>query len=161
MKMRRADRVVTDPAEIRGIVSRCKVCRLAMQDEEGLYLIPLSFGARWEGDKLTLCFHSAGEGRKIAALRRDPRAAFEMDCGWQLTGQGDVGCSYSCLFSSVTGRGTVRFLETAAEKTAALQTIMRQQTGKEFCFTDKMVENVTVFTLEAEVCTAKANRPRG
>ena len=63
MKMRRAERQVTDLAAIQEIVKACNVCRLAMQDEEGLYIVPLSPGAKWEGEKLTLYFHCAGEGR--------------------------------------------------------------------------------------------------
>lgn len=42
--MRRKDREITDIEEIRDIIEKCKVCRLAMQDEEGLYLVPLNFG---------------------------------------------------------------------------------------------------------------------
>lgn len=156
MKMRRFDRQVTDLGAIQEIVRSCRICRLAMADEEGLYIVPLSPGARWEGDKLTLYFHSAGEGRKIAALRKNPRCAFEMDCGWRLTGEEDDACSYSCDFQSVTGTGRVRFVEDPAEKAAALSAIMTHQSGKEFAFTDKMVQSVTVLALEAKSYTAKA-----
>ena len=41
--MRRKDREITDIEEIRDIIEKCKVCRLAMQDEEGLYLVPFKF----------------------------------------------------------------------------------------------------------------------
>lgn len=158
MKMRRAERQVTDLAAIQEIVKSCNVCRLAMQDEEGLYIVPLSPGAKWEGEKLTLYFHCAGEGRKISALRADHRCAFEMDCGWRLTGEEGNACTYSCDYQSVTGVGTVRFVEDPQEKMAALAVIMTHQSGKEFSFTEKMAQSVTVLALEAEAYTAKAHR---
>lgn len=157
MKMRRAERQVHDLGAIQKIVQSCKICRLAMEDEEGLYIVPMSPGARWEGEHLTLYFHSAGEGRKIAALRKNPRCAFEMDCGWRLTGEEGKACTYSCDFQSVTGTGTVRFVEEPQEKMAALAAIMTHQSGKEFTFTEKMVQGVAVLALEAERYTAKAH----
>ena len=59
--MRRKDREITDIEEIRDIIEKCKVCRLAMQDEEGLYLVPLNFGYEFEEESLALYFHSAKE----------------------------------------------------------------------------------------------------
>ena len=52
--MRRKDREITDIEEIRDIIEKCKVCRLAMQDEEGLYLVPLNFGYEFEKESLAL-----------------------------------------------------------------------------------------------------------
>ena len=158
MRMRRAERQVRDLGAIQKIVQQCKVCRLAMADEEGLYIVPMSPGARWEGEHLTLYFHSAGEGRKIAALRKNPRCAFEMDCGWRLTGEENAACSYSCDYQSVTGAGIVRFVEDPEEKMTALAAIMTHQSGKEFSFTEKMARSVTILALEAETYTAKAHR---
>lgn len=157
MEMRRSKRQVKDLAAIQEIVKACKVCRLAMEDQEGLYIVPMSPGAKWEGEKLTLYFHCAGEGRKISALRADSRCAFEMDCDWRLTGEADDACTYSCDYRCVTGRGTVRFIEDPREKMAALSVIMAHQTGKAFSFTENMVQGVTIFALEAETYTAKAH----
>ena len=69
MKMRRMDRLVSDRARIGRIIADSAVCRVAVKDEEGLYIVPLSFGYVYEGDSLTLYFHSAKEGRKIRAMR--------------------------------------------------------------------------------------------
>lgn len=158
MEMRLAKRQVKDLAAIQEIVAQCKICRLAMEDQEGLYIVPMSPGAKWENEKLTLYFHCAGEGRKIAALRKDPRCAFEMDCGWRLTGEENDACSYSCDYQSVTGAGIVRFVEDPEEKMTALAAIMTHQSGKEFSFTEKMAQSVTILALEAETYTAKAHR---
>ena len=42
--MRRKDRELTELGEILQVVERCKVCRLAMADAAGLYLVPMNFG---------------------------------------------------------------------------------------------------------------------
>ena len=46
--MRRTDRQVADEAGIRAILDRCQVCRLALWDEEGPYIVPMSYGYRWD-----------------------------------------------------------------------------------------------------------------
>ncbi len=155
--MRRKDREITDLSEIESILRRCRVCRLAMSDEEGLYIVPLNFGYRLEEGVLTLYFHSAPEGRKIAAITQNGAVAFEMDGGHQLVG-GDTPCAYGYLYESVTGTGQAKLLAEPAEKIAALQMIMRQQSGKEFSFTAAMVQKVCVFQVTANCFTAKARR---
>ena len=69
--MRRKDRQVEDRAEIADILNRSLVCRLGLQDEEGMYIVPLNYGYRWKETEAapTLYFHSAPDGRKIRAIR--------------------------------------------------------------------------------------------
>ena len=155
--MRRNDRAVTAPGEIQGLLEQCMVCRLAMQDGAGLYIVPMNFGYTLEGDRLTLYFHSAQEGRKIDALAASPQVAFEMDGSHQLVA-GEAPCSYSFRYASITGTGTAVFCRTAEEKIAGLQAIMAHQTGQTFSFTREMVQNVAVFRVEADTYTAKARR---
>ena len=85
--MRRTERQIADEAGIRAILDRCQVCRLALWDEEGPYIVPMSYGYRWDEGGLKLYFHCAGEGRKLDALLRDPRAAFEMDADYAVVGK--------------------------------------------------------------------------
>lgn len=150
--MRRKDREVTAPEALWEIVAQCKVCRLGMQDAEGLYVVPLSFGYAVNGERLTLYFHCAKEGRKIDALQRDPRVCFEMDCAHRLV-EGKTACAYGYSFKSVIGNGRASFLPDGEEKQAALAHIMKQQTGRDFVFTPDMARAVTVFKVEADsVC---------
>ena len=155
--MRRKDREVTDPGEIDAILRRCRVCRLAMADEEGLYLVPLSFGYTLEEGRLTLYFHSAREGRKIRAIARCPQVAFEMDSGYRLTGDGSA-CTYSCCYESIIGTGRAELLSDPREKAAGLQVLMRCLSGREFSFTDNAVKEVAVIRVVADHYTAKAKR---
>ena len=87
--MRKAQREITDPAEIRAIMTEAQVCRLGMCDGPEPYVVPMNYGLG-EG---CLYLHCAFEGRKIEILKVNPRVCFEMDllreirrsetgCGW-------------------------------------------------------------------------------
>lgn len=82
--MRRADREITDRAELLEVIAGCDVCRLAINDEEVPYILPLNFGEEVRGDKLLLYFHGAAEGRKYELISRDPQVSFEMDCSHRI-----------------------------------------------------------------------------
>ena len=104
--MRRKEREVTDVGEIRGILDECKVCRLGLSDEDGIYMVPMNYGYREQDGKLILYFHGAKEGKKVEMIRKDPRAGFEMDCGHGLQ-EGEKACQYSYYFASVIGTGSL------------------------------------------------------
>lgn len=156
--MRRCDREITDRQEIMEILNRMQVCRLAMQDADGLYIVPMSFGYEWPKDgDLTLYFHCAHEGRRISALKACPEVAFEMDRELQQI-TAETACGYGCLYESVIGSGRAAFLEEESEKQHALAVLMRQQTGKDFSFTPAMTQGVTVFRVQATAFTVKARK---
>ncbi|MDR1970860.1 MAG: pyridoxamine 5'-phosphate oxidase family protein [Treponema sp.] len=169
--MRRKDREITDTHEKLGIVGRCKVCRLAMIGDgdaaEGgknpePYLVPLNFGYEYrEGDGkegvLTLHFHSALEGRKIAILKNHPGpVCFEMDGAHRLL-ETPQGCSYSFSYESVIGKGAVEFIEDREEKIRSLNLLLRHQSGKDqdFAIDDGALSKTAVFRLRAETWSAK------
>jgi len=155
--MRRKDREITDLEEILSIVDECKVIRLAMLDENGLpYIIPLSFGYRFENGAFTFYFHSAPQGRKLDLLRRDGRVAFEMDCRGGLQ-TADRACGFGYYYASVLGSGTVEFLE-GAEKCAALSALMRHMAGREDTFTEEQARGVAVFAVRVESFSAKSKK---
>ena len=104
--MRRKDRELTELADILQVIEQCRICRLAMSDAEGLYLVPMHFGYAYADGRLELYFHSAREGRKIDALRANPQVCFEMDCDMQVyAGNPEIPCTYSSRFLSVIGNG--------------------------------------------------------
>ena len=153
--MRRIDRQVTEPEQIRQILDQCKVCRIAMQDEEGLYIVPLNFAYQWDGE-LTLYFHSAKEGRKLDAFRKNPSVAFEMDCSHQLI-EAEKPCSFSFLYASLVGTGKAEMVENVAEKIEALEKLMLHQSGKAFSFDEKMANTVAVFKIRVSSFSGKAH----
>lgn len=152
--MRRKDREISKINELLDIMGECRVCRIATQDEEGLYIVPLNFGYQYDSGHLVLYFHSAKEGRKVNAFQKSPQAAFEMDCGHRLV-EGKAACEYGYAYKSIIGNGRISLVEDTGEKKQALSLLMKQQTGKEFAFDDAAAESVFVFRLDVQSFTGK------
>ena len=155
--MRRKDREISDRAEIVRILEENAVCRLAMVDDGAPYLVPLSYGYELEGDRLTLYFHCAREGRKLDVLRRSPRVCFEIE-GRTALKEAAQACGYGFAYESLIGNGTAALATTHEEKAHALQRIMLRQAKKSFEFTEKQTASVAVLIVQADDYTAKACR---
>ncbi|KAF5088300.1 pyridoxamine 5'-phosphate oxidase family protein [Acetobacterium wieringae] len=146
--MRRKNREVTELTEIIEIINGCKVCRLAMVDNDVPYVVPLNFGYHQNDSVITIFLHCAREGRKIEILKQNNQVCIEMDQMKELL-SGEKGCDYSCYFESFIGTGQAVFLDDAAAKAEALQTIMKQQTGRDdFCFDQHVLEQTSVIAVE-------------
>lgn len=109
--MRRREQEITDPAELRRVLAAARVCRLAMADDDGPYLVPLTFAL--DGDDLVL--HSARVGRKVEALRRHPAVCFEVEEGVEVA-PAATACDFNMRFRTVIGFGEVEFVEDLAER---------------------------------------------
>ena len=155
--MRRKDREVTDLNELMHIIDQCKVCRIAMQDEAGLYIVPMNFGYTFDNNQLVLFFHSAKEGRKINALKENSDVCFEMDCNHSLI-TANVACNYGYSYKSIIGNGKAVFIDDVGEKKTALSTLMKHQTRQNFSFDDRMVNTVYVFKIIVHNYSAKDHR---
>ena len=155
--MRRKDREIQDLEQLESILKECSVVRIAAQDQEGLFIVPVNFGYRLEGEKLTLLIHSAMEGRKAAAFRKGGTVAFEMDCGHALR-TADIACGHSYAYRSIMGTGTVTEIQNLGEKQQALESIMAHLTGQSWQVPPQGAERTAVFALEASQWTGKANR---
>ena len=156
--MRRVDREVTDRKDLEDILRECSVVHIGLQDEAGLFVVPMNYGFALEEGTLTLYLHSAQEGRKAAAFRKGGRAAFEMDCGHGLR-RGDTACGHSYFYRSVMGSGAIRELTAPREKEKALRAIMEHMAGTgDWEFPDAALEKTAVFVLEAAEWTGKENR---
>ncbi len=156
--MRRKDREITDSSKILEILEACDCVRLALRDAQGLYIVPMNFGYRFEeSGRLTLFMHSAREGRKIAAFRENPTVAFEMDCAHRvlLGTHVEIPCEWGFGFQSLIGTGNIRFLTDSDEKTEALKALMRHYTDQEFEFRPQMWERIEVLALEVTEFSAK------
>lgn len=156
--MRRKDREVTDKKGIQNIMERCPICRVAFTDDEGAFIVPMNYGYQWE-EELTLYFHSALEGRKIAALQANPSVFFEMDIHHGIQ-EGATACQYSAYFESVMGTGKASLVSDVAEKKKALALLMHHQAGKDFVFDEQDVASVAVIKVVADSVTAKKRVPK-
>lgn len=155
-EMRRKDRQITEFAEIVEVIKRCDVCRIALNDDGYPYMIPLNFGMKTEGERLTLYFHGAGEGKKYELIKRDNRASFEMDCSHELIVDQE-GCRCTMGYESVVGRGKMELVE-GEEKKEALRALMGQYHEGEFPFRQDVAERTTVMKLTVEEVCGKRNR---
>ncbi len=148
--MRRSDREISDLKSIEAILQQASVCRLALSDENRPYIVPMNFGYR---DKV-LYFHSAGEGRKIEILQKNPHVCFEFDVGHELV-IAEKACDYGMKYQSVIGFGTAAMINDNDEKKSALAIIMNQYAGGRYEFDDAAVAKTAVFKVEIHSMTGK------
>lgn len=157
--MRRKDREIKKPEEIRKVLEDCKVCRLGIVDEGAPYIVPMNMACDYDGEKLILYFHCAREGKKLELLRKNPRIGFEMDREIALV-EGNMPCQYSYRYESIIGSGHAQIVEDEQEKSKALASIMKHQTGKEFDDFEKnpkLSHAVTIVKLTAEEYSCKSS----
>jgi len=102
--MRRADHRMPDE-DVLALIARADVVRFGFSDDEGPYVVPVSFG--YEDGRL--CVHGPLEGRRIDAVRRGERVCFEIDAGSVV--RAELPCGFTGSFESVIGYGTMRMLE--------------------------------------------------
>lgn len=155
--MRRSDKEITDHEEILSTLERGSVCHLGLHDEPFPYVVPLSYGYAEREGVLTLFFHSAGSGKKIDLIRRDPRAFFVIDTDHSVV-TGEQACRWSMRYTSVMGWGTIAFVTEAKEKRIALGYIMRhysQADGWEF--PETALAGVTVLAMSVQEMTGKSS----
>ncbi len=152
--MRRKDREITDRAEIISIIKKCDVCRLALFDEKYPYIVPLNFGANYDGDNIQLYFHCAQEGKKLDLISRNNNVGFEMDTSHKLVVSG-TPCGCTMEYESIIGNGTI---ETVGDekKEKALDYIVAQYTEKSnVAYSEQYFKAVTVLKLKVENITCK------
>lgn len=157
MIMRRPKREIKDVNEICKVIDECSVCRLGLNDNGNVYIVPMNFGYTCEDEKLTFYLHSAKVGRKIEVLKENPDVCVELDCRHGLMSS-DKPCGHSYYFASFIGNGKACLEEDAGEKLRALKIIMKHQTGEEFDnYDEKWVNAVAVIKVELDAYTCKHN----
>ncbi len=153
--MRRKDREITDNTTIDSFIQKCHCIRLGLVDSGKAYVVPLNFGFTHNDDKRVFYFHGAKEGKKINLMKDNPHVSFEMDTGYTLT-EGPNACDYACTFQSIMGEGKASFIEDFDEKRAALNEIMKKETGKaDWTYPDAMLAQTCVYMVEVESISCK------
>jgi len=155
--MRRAEREITDTAELIAVIDRCEVCRLALTDGNAPYIVPMNYGFEYTDEKLTLYFHGASEGKKMDLIMQNPVGCFEVDRGHRLI-KGDAECSYSMEYESVIGSGRIEICRSDVEKRYGLTRIMEKYVpDKIFDFSQQAIGGVMIFKLVVTEMTGKRN----
>ncbi len=148
--MRRKDREIKSREEIEAIIEKSLVCRLGMADEDGPYIVPLSFG--YADNRLY--FHSAKEGRKLDILRKNNKVCFEFDTDKEIV-RGDKACDWGIKFKSVIGFGKAFIVEDVESKKAALDIIMAHYSSGQFAYDEKNLKRTVIIKVEIESMTGK------
>ena len=152
--MRKSDREIKSKEEIIDIIKRCDVIRLAFNNGDYPYILPLNFGFEVKNDKVIFYLHSALEGTKVDIMKKDNRASFEMDTKHELQYYEEKGyCTMS--YESIIGRGRIRILP-EDEKMNALKKLMgHYHKSDDTYFNPAAISRTLVYSLEVEEMTAK------
>ena len=152
--MRKADREIKNQEEIIDIIKRCDVIRLAFNNGDYPYILPLNFGFEVKNDKVIFYLHSALEGTKVDIMKKDNRASFEMDTKHELQYYEERGyCTMS--YESIIGRGRIRILP-EDEKMNALKKLMgHYHKSEDTYFNPAAMSRTLVYSLEVEEMKAK------
>ena len=154
--MRRDERAVKSPAEIYDILSRCDVIRVGMNGGDYPYVVPMTFGAELDGEKITVYFHCAGQGRKWDILASDPRVCVEADLYYRV--EKLDGGEVTARYESVIGTGKARRLTEQADKVAALKVILAHYRESGFPVTScNGLSRVEVFSVQLDEVSGKRN----
>ena len=155
--MRRKDRQVTKVSEIEETLNKCKIFRVGMMDDHGIYVLPLNFGYFLDDSKLELYFHGAKTGKKVELLRENISIGFEMDCEHELI-EDDNPCEYSYKYASIIGQGKATIISNDLEKAKALNFLMKHQAGSTFEFNQKMLDTILVYKIMVENFSVKRHK---
>ncbi len=143
--MRRKDREITDFNQIIEIIKKCDVCRIALNDEDFPYIVPLNFGLDVQGEQVFFYFHAAMQGKKLDLIAKDNRATFEMDCDHNfILYEERMSCTMG--YASVIGHGTIEIVPDE-DKYDALKILMRQYHAEDFKFNTDMITVTTVLKM--------------
>ncbi len=134
------------------LIKSCKVCYVAMSEDNIPYVLPMNFAL--DGDAVIL--HSAQSGRMWETIKRNPKICINWTVGEGLTWQDErVGCSYRMVSSSALVEGTVEFVDDYNEKERCLHIIMAQYSERNFKFNAPAVKNVGIIKVHIDKITAK------
>jgi nitroimidazol reductase NimA-like FMN-containing flavoprotein (pyridoxamine 5'-phosphate oxidase superfamily) len=149
--MRKANQEITDKAVLEEILTRSKICRLAMIDNGLPYILPFNYGFY----NNCIYIHSAPAGKKIDLLRENPLVCFEVEQQADII-EGEVACKWSTLYRSVVGYGNVEIVTDLEEKKRGLEIIMAQHGAPEKIeFDRKELEFIVILKLSITTMTGK------
>ena len=116
--VRRKDREITDPAEMRQVLKATKYVTVALCMNNEPYLISLSHG--YDETKNCIYFHCAPEGKKLVYAKANNRVWGQVVLDFGVTDE----CDYA--YTSVQFAGKIRLIEDLEEKRHGMEVLVRQ-----------------------------------
>ncbi|GAB4339556.1 MAG: pyridoxamine 5'-phosphate oxidase family protein [Candidatus Abyssubacteria bacterium] len=147
---------IENQQEMERILDRALVGRLGLVTDEGPYIVPLNF-AFANG---RIYFHTGLEGRKLDAIRTQPRVCFEVDELLEIV-PNEQACLFTAYYHSVIAWGTARLLEDDADKMNALELLLKKY-GANASFEPPpkhALAIVSVCEIHIDTMTGKSNLP--
>jgi hypothetical protein len=116
--VRRKDREITDPDEMRQILKTTQYVTVALCMDNEPYLVSLSHG--YDEEKNCLYFHCAPEGKKLVYLKANNRVWGQALLDFGVTDE----CDY--VYSSMHFCGKITLINDLSEKQHAIEVLVRQ-----------------------------------
>jgi len=116
--VRRKEREITDPTEMRQVLKDTKYVTIALCRDNEPYLVALSHG--YDPERNCLYFHCAPVGKKLVYAQANPKVWGQAVLGFGVTDECDY--AYTCVHLS----GTISLVTSLEEKWHGLQTLIRQ-----------------------------------
>lgn len=120
--MRKKDREIKDTKELKEILQKADVCRIAFAVDGAPYIVTMNFGYVW-GNHLTIYFHCAKEGKELELMRKNNTVCFEMDTDHEIVEAANA-CDWGMKYRSIVGRGSLESITDENEKKKGLDCIM-------------------------------------
>ena len=116
--VRRKDREITDPNEMRQVLAATKYVTLALCKDNEPYLVSLSHG--YDAERNCLYFHCAPEGKKLVYAQANNKVWGQTILDYGVTEE----CDYA--YTSVQFSGTLTVISSLEEKQHAMEVMVRQ-----------------------------------
>ena len=154
--MRRKDREVKDFDKILQIIDHCNTIRLAFNDGNYPYIVPLSFGYEVVGEQLYFYIHGALKGKKADLIASEGKCSFEMDTELGLELMPEVP-DVTMRYESLMGKADVEIIP-AEERRAALDIMMQKnEATRDFVWNYAAAPHTLVCRLTVTEYTGKIN----
>jgi len=146
--IRLARREISSRERIDRFIEGCSVVRLGMISCGEPYVIPLNFVYNMG----TLCFHCSRDGRKIEALRKNPRVCLEFD---EMHGVNNL--SADTLYTSAIAWGSAVEEKNLEKAVKTLELISRKYLDRIPEITREMAMKTCIVSVFIETVTGKEN----
>lgn len=151
------EKEVTDYDEIDLLLQQSRVCRIAFNDGEYPYIVPMCFGYSLNGGALELYFCGSEKGRKAELIERNHKAAFEIDKLHEVV-RSDEGFGIAARYRSIIGTGEIELI-TGVDKITGLNLILIKygDNPAENKVSEQTLNSMAVFKLTADKFCCYAN----
>ena len=149
--MRKSNREITNIDEIIDVIKNVSTIRLGFNDTPYPYVVPVSFGFDFNGEKLNFYFHGATAGKKVELINTNPNVCVEGDIFHRYL---DTIKSVTCLYESFIAYGKCTKLSDE-DAIYGLNQILKHCNYANHYFNPEVLPILNVYKIEIDSITAK------